>query len=113
MSVTFYCAADNGPEVNLSNAHARLQLDLFGIRADDLAGRVPHADIPSLLRRYMIASATGAAQAAATPGYVEQLDDGPTVMHYGIDGERIADAQQRLAQLFAWAARHGVDVLFG
>lgn len=102
------------PEVNLSSGHAALQLALLGLECDgEPCGRVHSGALPGLIQGAMRALATGQTAAAATPARLDHGPRGATIVDLGISEERLADAQQRLMRLFAYAAEHGLDVHYG
>ena len=104
----------DAPEVNLSSGHAALQLALLGIPCDEEpAGRIHANALSELLRTAIRVLASGRTAEAATPGSVERGPNGATIVDLGMSQERLADAQQRLMRLFAYAADRGLDVHYG
>lgn len=109
-----YDEVSSAPEVNLSGAHAALQLSMLGVECDgEPAGRLSHGNLPGLIQRAMRVLATGETAVAATPASVSTGPQGCRVVDLGMPEERLASAQIHLMQLFGYAARHGYDVHYG
>lgn len=102
------------PEVNLSSGHAALQLSLLGLEHDgEPCGRILAGALPGLIQSAMRALATEQTAAAATSGRLDRGPCGATIVDLGMSEERLVGAQQRLMQLFAFAAERGLDVHYG
>ena len=109
-----YDEVSEAPEVNLSSGHAVLQLAVLGVEHEgEPCGRFPHAELPSLIRGAMHTLATGRTAAAATPASVSTGPRGCRVVDLGMSEERLKHTQDRLMELFAYAADHGHDVHYG
>lgn len=107
-----YDEVSEAPEVNLSNSHAARQLVMLG-RDLDLIGVIPASELPAVIRTAIRALATNAAEAHVEPPLIETGGEGARIFYGGMDPDRLTSAQQRLMQLFAWAADHGYPVHYG
>ena len=76
-------------------------------------GRILAGALPGLIQSAMRSLATGQTAAAATPGRLDRGPNGAQLVDLGISEERLVGAQQRLMQLFAYAAERGFDIHYG
>jgi hypothetical protein len=119
MSVTFWCPDapyhkddDNdfggyseAPEVNLSNANAAVFLDLLGL-GSEWCGKIPHKDLPDMIRRcFRVSNSEARVQACTAPNFV----DG-NVYSTGRTDEYVVRRLNDLMMLFTYAVQNGYDV---
>lgn len=100
----------DAPTVNMSYATARTVFSLAGVHGDVVYGRIPHGNIPTVLRTIMVALNTGRAESHTTPASVGFGALGAKVIDVGTDVDRVEYWVERFRGLLVYAADHGYDV---